>query len=183
MMEPDTVPQQLDDDTLLVRPEHRPKGWQLKKLKPLHKDVCSYIAQGMKQIEVASICGITKEYVWMLLQQPLCQAYIQEMNQAVGVRLEAMFSQTVDTIAETMRTGSPEEQLKAARLQLEATRRIGAKAGAIVADTGQGDRLLALSERLVGLLAAQRNRADGQIIEGEFRDASFPTNASQPDGC
>ena len=50
--------------------------WQLQKLKPKHLQICSLLAQGFKNIEVAKLTGVTKEYITMLLRQPLIKQEI-----------------------------------------------------------------------------------------------------------
>lgn len=135
--------------------------WQLTKLKPMHKQVASLTAQGLKNKEVASIVGITPEYVSMLLRQPLVKEYVAQMCEVVGVRLEALFEKSVDVIAETLENGSEKGRLQAARLQLEATKRIGRPDPNAGLDRGQGDRLAALAERL---LALQSNVRQGKTF-------------------
>jgi hypothetical protein len=147
-----------------------PGKWELKKLTQRHKDICALIAQGIKRQQIASICEVTPEYVTMLARQPKCIQYIQEMNQYAAVQLDAMFVKTVDVINEAMDTGSTEEKLRAARLQLEVTKRIGrpdpsAGQGVVNAD----ERLLTLAERLTGLLAQKKAESN----ESEAEDAEF----------
>lgn len=160
--------------------------WELKKLSQKHKDICSLIAQGIGRGQIATLCGITPEYVTMLTKQPLCVAYIKDMSEFAGVQLEAMFGKTVEVIGQTLATGAPKEQMAAARLQLEVTKRIGrpdvsANNGAMGAD----ERLLALSERLVGLLGSAKQQSDQIIEDVEFveipRDAAVDPNGSSDD--
>jgi DNA-binding NarL/FixJ family response regulator len=125
--------------------------WQLTKLKPMHKQVASLCAQGLKNVEIARIVGITPEYVSMLLRQPLVKAHVMEMCDVVGTRLEALFEKSVDVIAETLESGSEKGRLAAARLQLEATKRIGRPDPNAGLDRGQTDRLANLAERLLSL--------------------------------
>lgn len=126
-------------------------AWELKSLKPMHKNVASLVAQGFKNVDVAKMVGITPEYVGMLLKQPLVKDYIREMNEVVGVQLSAMFEQSVEVIRETMQNGSHGNKLKAARLQLEATKRIGRADPHPGDGAGSVDRLERLAERLIGL--------------------------------
>lgn len=126
------------------------KAWELKELKQVHKDVASLFAQGMKNVQIAQLCDITPEYVHMLLKQPLVKAYIAEMCEVVGTRMEALFVKSVDVIADTLEHGTEAGKLKAVRLQLEATKRIGSGngGGLVQPDT---DRLVKLAERLIQL--------------------------------
>lgn len=139
--------------------EIRSGKWELKELKPLHKTVASLFAQGKKNVDIARLCDCTPQYVSMLLRQPLVKAYISEMCEVVGTRLEALFEQSVEVISEAMTNGTTGEKLKAARLQLEATKRIG-RVDPNVAGTGANvDRLERLAERLIGLQSRARTGA------------------------
>ncbi len=141
------------------------QGWQLKQLKPMHRDVCAFLAQGMKHVQVAQLCGITPQYITMLCGQDLIKQEIQRIALVAGTRLEAMFEKSVDVIADAMQSGSHSDKLKAARLQLEATKRIGrpdANAGQVAPDE---DRLAKLAERLIGLRSTMQMRADNENAE------------------
>ena len=158
---PEGVPQEELDSSGLK--------WELKELKPMHKTVASLFAQGKKNVEIAAICDCTPQYVGMLLRQPLVKAYISEMCEVVGTRLEALFAQSVEVISDAMTNGTTNEKLKAARLQLEATKRIG-RVDPNVSGTGANvDRLERLAERLISLQARARNggtfNEDGTPVE------------------
>lgn len=133
-----------------------PPSWQMKTLKPKHKQIASLLAQGGRNIDIAKIIGVTPEYISMLSRQPLMKAYIAEMCEITGVRLEAMFEKVVDTIAETLESGSEAGRLKAARLHLEATKRIGRPDGAPRSGNDSADRLEKLAERLIFLQSGKR---------------------------
>jgi hypothetical protein len=138
--------------------------WELKKLKPNHKQLAALLAQGYKNVEAAAIVGVTPQYITMLMGQKLFFQECQRLASVAGVRLEALTEQSVEVIADTMKNGSEKGKLAAARLQLEATKRIGRpdpmRGGAEV----DPDRLLTLSTRLVELLQTQR----GVVHEGTF---------------
>lgn len=136
--------------------------WELKQLKPLHKNVASLIAQGMQNVQVAALCSVTPEYVSMLLRQPLVKAHIAEICEVAGVKMEALFEKTVNVIADAMDNGNRSEQLKAARLQLEATSRIGKPDPSRGLNPVQEDRLALLAERL---LALQTNVRKGRLFD------------------
>ncbi len=126
--------------------------WVLKKLKPVHLSICSLLAQGLKNTEVAKLTGVTKEYVSMLLRQPLIKQEISRFAEITGARLELLFEKSVDVIADAMESGSHSEKRKAARLQLEATRRIGRPDPFAVTVVASDERLATLAQRLEGLL-------------------------------
>lgn len=139
--------------------------WQLKELKGRHKNICSLIAQGVPRQQVALVCSVTPEYVSMLLRQPLCMQYIAKLNQAVDVQLEALHGASVEAIGRALRDGTNEDALKAARLQMEATGRVGPKQVATTTENNT-DKLEKLADRLLGLLDRQRGRVlDGNAVE------------------
>ena len=95
--------------------------------------------------------------------------YVKEMSVAVGLRLEAMFSQSVEVIADTMQNGTEDGRLKAAKLQLEATGRVGRFQVEPHGGSCGGDRLEQLAERLVGFLHKRRAETiDGEVINVDF---------------
>lgn len=154
-------------------------GWTLKKLNAKHMQALAYIAQGMQKKQAAAMVGFTPEYITMLLRQPLAIQYIGKLNETVAAQLEAMFGQTVHVIQEAMDKGTHNEKLKAARLQLEATKRIGRSDNLPTNPVDSESRLLTLSERLVGLLATQRQAQPQQI---EYIDVT-PTPAPSSEGA
>lgn len=167
------IPKDLPDDeevTDFTDELGKPK-WELKQLKPKHKQVASLVAQGFKNTEIANMVGITPEYVSMLLGQPLVRGYVNEINQVVGTRLEAMFEQSVEVISETMRSGSNGDKLKAARLQLEATKRIGRPDPNATSLDPNVDRLALLAERLIALQTGVRQGGTFDESGKEITDA------------
>jgi len=153
-----------DLDLDLLAPEK--PGWEMKKLKPVHKQVCSLYAQGLKNVDIARLVGIVPEYIPALMKQPLCREYVAKINAVAGLQLEAQFQLTVDVIGDTLRNGSAQDQLKAARLQLEATKRIGSGSVSSTITVDASDRLLKLSERLTGLLTQRQ----GETIDADFTE-------------
>jgi len=137
-------------------------GFVLQKLRPRHRDVCSLYAQGLKNIEVAAITGYTKEYVGILLQQPVCIEYIRRMNEVAAAQLELTNPKVVETVIHALDVGTVGEQLKAARLHAELTKRIGSRADFVPSGESSVDRLTRLAERLTGLLANEK----GKVING-----------------
>ena len=132
--------------------------WQLQKLSPTHKQAAALVAQGVSRELIAAACDFTPEYISFLKRQPLFVAYLRDMSAAASVRLDAMFHQSVEVISQAMRDGTVDEKLKGARLQLEATGRVGKMQGTERTAPSGEDRLELLAERLVGLLQGQRNR-------------------------
>lgn len=130
--------------------------WQLKKLNPNHKQAAALLAQGVDRGTIAAVCDFTPEYVTFLGRQPLFKSYVQEMSQYTQQRLEALFEKSVDVISDNLKTGG-ELGLKAAKLQLEATGRVG-RFQVTPGEGPGGDKLELLAERLVGLLHNQRRR-------------------------
>lgn len=139
----------------------------LQKLSQKHKDVLALIAQGVGRTEVAAVCGFTPEYVTWLSKQEVCGAYLAELKQFVDFRLQAMTEQSADVIADTMRSGSNDDKLKAAKLQLEVTGRIGRDRPSNAPLDNAAGRLENLANRLVNLLDNKRKGVtyDGQVTE------------------
>lgn len=142
------------------------QGLQLQKLSERHKTAAALLAQGVARQTVAQAVQYTPEYVTWLQRQPLFIQYVKEMNQAAAVQLEAMFARSVEVISEGMNSGG-EVGLKAARMQLEATGRIGRERSVREGGDPSADRLSVLAERLIGLLDKQRGRTfeHGQVSE------------------
>lgn len=134
----------------------QPPCWELKALKPMHQTVASLFAQGKKNVEIAQIVGITPEYVSMLIRQPIVKAYIAEMCEIVGTRMEALFHKSVDVIAQTLESGTEAGKLKAARLQMEATGRVGGRDNRSDLTNDRTARLEQLAERLIFLQSGVR---------------------------
>lgn len=136
----------------------------LKKLRPRHKSAMALIAQGYKNTEVAAMTDYTKEYISALLRQPLCIEYVRGMNEAVAAQLEAQFGQVADVITEAFAKGSTGEKLKAARLHLEVTKRIGAGREQVASSQSSEERLAGLAHRLIDLMGG-RGAGHGNVIE------------------
>lgn len=143
--------------------------WLLKKLKPKHRDICSLFAQGMKRSDIARLCDVTPEYVTMLMRQPLIVEEVKRMNEYAGLQMEAAFTKAVSVTLEAMEVGSTKEKLAAARLQMEVTGRVGSRGAPPQENQNMNERLVALSERLTGLLGHAREAIPGtsrRIEEG-----------------
>jgi len=147
-------------------------GWQMKELKPWHKQLCSMLAQGIPRQTIANVLDCTPEYVTMLSKQKLVQEYIRDMCQYAGLQLEAQFVQAVDAIGDTLANGNHKEKMQAARLQMEATKRIGAGSGMQTEVTDTNARLVSLAQRLTGLLEKAQGVQKEPIIDGEYTDES-----------
>lgn len=156
-----------------------PVEWQLKKLKPVHLQICALLAQGMKNIEVAAICGVTKEYITMLLRQPIIKQEIAKRGEVLGQRFELLTERTLDVMVDAMNNGNHGDKLKAARLQLEVTKRIGRPDPMAVNVNVGDDRLTQLANRLEHLLDSKKgglyDEAGNPIFEEAVvvRDRSY----------
>lgn len=144
-----------------------PEGIKLQKLSARHKQVLSLMAQGMDRQTCSIATKYTPEYVTWLLKQEICQEYLNQMVQVAESQLQAQFCKSVDVIGETLINGTEEGKLKAAKLQLEATGRVG-KLQQPSAPPVEADRLNVLAERLVGLL----KQTQGRVVNGEVTDVT-----------
>lgn len=142
--------------------------YQLKALKTKHKHILAFVAQGMQHKQIGALCGVTPQYITMMLRMPICQEFLKGMCEAAGVQLEALLPQTVEVIRDAMQNGDVTERLKGARLQMEATGRIGSKNGRPPAADAMDDRLERLSHRLIDLLSEKRAQS-GEVYDGKVQ--------------
>jgi|SRR6185312_4266900 len=157
------------------------QGWQMKELKPKHKQVCAMLAQGIDRRTISNVVGCTPEYITMLSKQSLVKEYIAEMCQAAGLQLDAMFVQSVKVISEVMANGSPKERVAAARLQMEATKRIGSGSSIPKEIIDTNDRLARLAERLLYLQGGvtktiETRRNENGTYQAQTTDEGFSLN-------
>ena len=157
-------------DEPLAATEEMPQ-WEMKKLKPKHLQICALLAQGFKNIEVAGMVGVTKEYVSMLLRQPLIKQELAKRGEVVAARFELMTELTADAMADTLKNGAHGDKMKAARLQLEVTKRIGRPDPYAVGITPSEDRLAQLANRLEGLLDGKKGDLYDESGQPIFEDA------------
>jgi hypothetical protein len=139
--------------------------WEMKELKPWHKQLCSLLAQGIDRQTIAQILDCTPEYVSMLAGQKKIKEYVAEMCGFAQLQLEAQFTSAVTAIGDTLANGNHKERMQAARLQMEATKRIGSGSGIPQEIVDTNSRLARLAERLLYLQG--RQGPTGDIIEGE----------------
>lgn len=135
---------------------------QLQELSPRHKQVVSLLVQGVKRELIAQICEYTPEYITWLGRQPLCVAYFKELSEFADQRLVALSDKTVDVLIDAMDNGGHENALKAAKLQMEATGRIG-RFKENAPSSPSEERLKILGDRLTALLKSHQEK----VIEGE----------------
>lgn len=143
--------------------------WEMKELKPIHKQLCSMLAQGIDRQTIAQVLDITPEYVSMLSKQPLVQKYIQEMCQFASLQLEAQFVEGVKVIGDVMANGNDKERLQAVRLNAELTHRIGSGSGPVAELIDTNDRLARLASRLLSLQEQTTNKIP-LPVEGEYHE-------------
>lgn len=159
--------------------------WEMKSLKPWHKQACSLLAQGIDRGTIAQILDCTPEYVSMLAGQKLIKEYIREFCTFAELQLEAQFTESVKAIGDTLVNGNHKEKMQAARLQMEATRRIGSKSGIIHEVIDTNSRLARLAERLL-YLQGHGGQSPDVIIDGEVitneRENQASTEAEDGNG-
>jgi hypothetical protein len=142
------------------------KKWVLKEMTAKHKQVMALLAQGLGRTEISDIVGITPEYVTMLANQPVCREYLRSLSAFADAQLEAMSGEAVRVIRDVLtNSGNDEHRLKAARLQMEATQRIGTNRRDRSNSEDETERLENMAERLIGLLRSKRVEAAGNVID------------------
>src|SRR3990167_5089193 len=82
-----SLPQRADASPLEDIPEG---GIVLQKLSVRHRQAMALLAQGIDRTSIAQLVDYTPEYITWLTRQPLCRAYLKEMGEHVGVRLDAL---------------------------------------------------------------------------------------------
>lgn len=142
-------------------------SWQLTSLTDKHKQVATLLAQGVDRKTISSIVGWTPEYISMLARQPLIKKEVQAMASIAELQLEAMFVDSVGAIKDTLTHGNHTEKMKAARLQMEATRRIGSHFSTPEKLIDSNARLTKLAERLLYLQGGGGRLINGDIDEKE----------------
>lgn len=163
--------------------------WQLQRLKPRHKEALALMAQGVPMVTIARACNYTPTYISMLARMPICKEYIAGLSAASDLQIEAMYVKSVEVIGSAMQVGTVAEQLKAAKLQLEVTKRIGRRDEVPQSPVNSEERLLRLAERLTGLLAgAQPNASETTQVSSvqinqleEITDGEYTEVQSQPE--
>lgn len=150
------------------------KKWELQNLTPMHKQLCSLLAQGIDRQTIAQALDITPEYVSMLAKQPLVQKYIQEMCQFASLQLEAQFVEGVKVIGDVMANGSDKERLQAVRLNAELTHRIGSGSGIPTELIDTNERLANLASRLLSLQEKTVAKLPDPV-DGEFHEIAKET--------
>jgi hypothetical protein len=151
---------------------HGSNRFELQALSERHKNVATLMAQGVPRQQIAEIVDYTPEYITMLTRDPLFKEHMQDLAEFHEARAELLFGKTVDVIEQSLQIGSTEEQLKAARLQLELTGRIGKNERPSTAGESSLERLTTLADRLVGLLGTKKGEVfDGQVLESDGNHA------------
>jgi len=149
---------------------HGENPWKLQSLSLKHKQVAGLLAQGLGPLEVCRAMDVegnesfTPQYVTMLTRDPLFKDYLSHLCELAGVQLEALFVQSVEVIREGLQEGRMEDRLRAARLQLEATKRIGKHDRDSASNEDTVNRLARLAERLSNL--NQRQLRQPETIDG-----------------
>lgn len=152
---------------------------KLLKLSPKHREALALVAQGVARSDIALAVGYEPEYISWLVKQDVCQQYLQEMIAVVDFRLQAMTTESVDTIADVMKFGSSDERLKAAKLQLEAVGRVGSGKQNQMATTVAPDHLQQLADRLVGLLKSSRQQGVSENVIQDITPKASQSGSSE----
>lgn len=160
--------------------------WEMKTLKPWHRQMCSLLAQGIDRGTIAHILDCTPEYISMLCRQQKIIDHVKEMSVFANVQLEAAFTKSVTAISEVLENGNAKEKMQAARLQMEATKRIGSKMQDEEKLIDTNARLARLAERLLILQGhvPTTNIIDGEVIthEAGYEGAAGEDGTEAEDG-
>lgn len=142
--------------------------WEMKELKPWHLQLCSLLAQGTDRETIATILDCTPNYVSMLARQEKIQEHVKGISAVVGLQLEMQYGKVVTAIGDALDNGNYKEKMQAARLHLEATKRIGPRTEDDKKLIDTNARLVHLAERLLFLQGKiPTNVIEGEVIENE----------------
>ena len=89
----------------------------------------------------------------------------------MNARYELMSELTADAMVDTLKNGAHADKMKAARLQLEVTKRIGRPDPYAVGQHPAEDRLAQLANRLEGLLDTKKGGLYDEAGQPIFEDA------------
>jgi hypothetical protein len=148
------------------------KPWLLKKLRPLHYRVIQLLLQNMKHKDIAAALGVHPVYVSMLSRQPLVQAEISKYLEGTSLKLETLFIKSVQAIEDSLNGDDPKIRLSAARLQMEATRKLSQNTGVSVSVNVQNnsisseDNLKSLADRIISVRNKYFQQTQG-VLEHE----------------
>jgi len=144
----------------------RTRDGHLLALTQQHKRVARLLAEGKTHEQVADEVKWSLEHIERLLLDPLFDQCLRKMIVNADQRLEAMYLRVVEVIGEKLESTDEDIQLKAARLQLEVTGRIGKgeRPGAGAEDSI--NRLTRLAERLVALNGGKSKK---EVIDVEVQ--------------
>lgn len=134
---------------------------KLQALSGKHKDVAALLVQGLGRTEIAGVVEFTPEYVTWLCRDPLFKEYMEGISTFHDTRLDAMYGRVVDSIDDALKVGTVDEKLRAGRLQLEVTKRLGSYTRS-EAQESSIERLTTLAERLVQLNIGKGNTYESQ---------------------
>lgn len=98
--------------------------WQPKTLTQKHKNIIALHIQSMKREDIAEYCGCTPEYVSMIVATPIAKEYLRDVEKYLDARMNALYGKTVQVLEDGLDGIATDTQLKAARLQLEATNKL-----------------------------------------------------------
>lgn len=115
-------------DVIVFPSQDKVKGWEPKVLTPKHKQILSLVAQGMKYRDIGSLCKCTPQLIVMLGACSKGQEYLSFIEQQMDIRLRGLYSKSVDAIDDQLSNGSGENKLRAAKLQMQATGKLGKEA-------------------------------------------------------
>ena len=113
------------------------------------QQVCREYAAGKSVKRIAADLGVTPSRVYNVLQKPSSRQFLE-------VQMESLYVAAVEAVGDVLCNGSGSEKLRAARLQMEATGRIGPRARHRVEPVSPEEsdaRLQRLRSRLLALRA------------------------------
>ena len=120
-------------------------------LTPRQKMALTYLAMGKKNTWISKKLAMGDGAVHSLTCRADAKLFVSELTQGAHLQMEALYVKSVEAVRETLEKGKYPDKIKAARLQMEATKRIGSMTSPIGPIVDTNLRLTKLAERLLML--------------------------------
>lgn len=105
-----------------VAPVPATPGWQLKQLKPRHRQIAQLYVSGLDRESIASFCKCTPALITMLLKQPVFLEYLAELRGHLDQDMQSLYGKAIRVVDAAMnQEEATEHKLRAADMVFKAT--------------------------------------------------------------
>ena len=120
-------------------------------LTPTEKLALVHLASGRTKKYITTKLRLSQEKLNKLMLRDDSRQFVAELTHGAHLQMEALYVKSVDAVRETLEKGAYPDKIKAARLQMESTRRIGAMTAPSQGVVDVEARLVDLAHKLVDL--------------------------------